>query len=87
MATEVSGKGVLVNLKQENRECTVVSIWCSGKLMGWVSARNKKETIAMAKATQRWYGLVYDHDKFGPLMELNNGEEHLKNLLGDGYSF
>ena len=79
-----SGKGVIVNLKKESN--TLVSIWCSGRLIGWVSGKDSNDTTKMAKAIMEWYGLEYDHDRFGPLMELRDGEKHLKELLDRGYA-
>ena len=75
-------KGVAVKPRREKD--TVISLWCSGKLLGWVSARNRKEVSIMAKMIIDWFGLTYDHNKHDALIELKNGEQYLKNLINDG---
>jgi len=56
-------------------------LWCSGKLIGWVTGLTFNDALQKYRDIVAWYGGTYDHDKFGAMMELIDGEKRLKQLV------
>jgi len=59
---------VLVTTKQTEKD--KIELYCSGRKIGWVSGKDERTTLEMAKLVVVWFASTYNHDKHGALMEI-----------------